>query len=83
MSRQFSGEDVYTVLVNTGNFRPVAVTGSHCKLEWVHPQGPGVERRVVTVPLTDPIPAGTLRSIADQAGAKDFDAFRRWIERNR
>lgn len=83
MTRQFSGEDVYTVLVNRGNFRPVSVTGSHCKLEWVHPDGPSVERRVVTVPLTDRLPIGTLQSIAEQAGANDFDAFCRWIDRNR
>jgi hypothetical protein len=34
------------------------------------------------VPLHDEVDMGTLRSIAEQAGAKDFDEFCAWIERN-
>jgi hypothetical protein len=29
------------------------------------------------------IPEGTLRNIADQCGAEDFDSFCEWIDRNR
>ena len=39
-----------------------------------------------TVPIPmgkDPIPQGTLRSIASQAGADDFDEFCRWIDQER
>ena len=42
------------------------------------------EKYSVTVVLgQDPIPQGTLRSIADQAGADDFDEFCRWIDQER
>jgi hypothetical protein len=36
----------------------------------------------VTVPAHDSIRIGTLRDIADDAGAEDFDAFCEWIDRN-
>jgi hypothetical protein len=36
----------------------------------------------VPVPLHDEVDMGTLRSIAEQAGARDFDEFCAWIERN-
>jgi hypothetical protein len=35
------------------------------------------------VPLHDEVDIGTVRRIAEQAGAKDFDEFCAWIERNR
>ena len=54
--------------------------GSHRKLVYVHPETN--EKRVVTVPMHDELATGTLRSIADQAGANDFDAFCEWIDRN-
>lgn len=41
------------------------------------------DARTVPVPLHDTISEGTLREIADQAGAKDFQAFKAWIDRNR
>ena len=38
----------------------------------------------VTIPMgKDPIPPGTIRSIAKQAGSQDFDKFCRWIDRER
>ena len=43
----------------------------------------GEDNRRVTVPLQDRIPIGTLRSIARQAGANDFESFCRWIDENR
>lgn len=48
-------------------------TGSHVKLEYVNSDTE--ERRYVIVPLHDDLRTGTLRSIADQAGANDCQAF--------
>lgn len=81
--RDFSGEDVYRVLVNQGNFTHVRTTGDHLILEWHPPPDHDTEPRRVTVPLHDSIPPGTLRSIAENAGAEEFDAFCRWIDRHR
>lgn len=78
--RQFSGEDVASVLIDNG-FYPVDRTGSHLKLRYEHPETGEV--RNVTVPLHGGIATGTLRNIADQCGAQDFDAFCEWIDRNR
>ena len=39
-----------------------------------------------TVPVAigyDPIPPGTLRTVASEAGANDLDEFCRWIDRER
>lgn len=78
--RQFSGEEVASVLIDNGYY-PVDRTGSHLKLRYEHPNTGEV--RNVTVPLHDEIATGTLRKIADQCGARDFDAFCAWINRNR
>jgi len=40
------------------------------------------DRRQVTVPPHDELRTGTLRDIAESAGANDFDAFREWVDRN-
>ncbi|MFW5918529.1 MAG: type II toxin-antitoxin system HicA family toxin [Haloferacaceae archaeon] len=82
-TRDFSGDDVIAVLCNVGPFRTVNVTGSHAKLRCDPPAHHNTEPRVVTVPRTDRIPIGTLQSIADQAGANDFEEFCAWIDRNR
>lgn len=37
VTRDFSGEDVYTVLVNVGNFEHVRTSGSHVIVEWTPP----------------------------------------------
>lgn len=50
-------------------------------MKYQHPETG--EKRTVTVPMHDRIKTGTLRDIADQAGARDFDEFCRWIDRNR
>jgi len=68
----YSSEDIVTALGNWG-FRRVDHTGSHVKLEYVDPNTG--EKRHVSVPMHDEIATGTLRSIADQAGATDFQAF--------
>ncbi|MFA9502604.1 type II toxin-antitoxin system HicA family toxin [Natrinema sp. H-ect1] len=68
----YSGRDIVRALGNWG-FRRVDQTGSHVKLKYVHPETG--ETRYVTVPLHDELAVGTLRSIAEQAGADDFQAF--------
>jgi predicted RNA binding protein YcfA (HicA-like mRNA interferase family) len=77
----FSGLETAKVLRNHG-YRPVGRTGSHLRLRWESPDTDEV--RVVTVPLKseDDIPTGTLRSIAEQCGATDFESWCRWIHEN-
>ena len=79
--RVFSGYDVLKVLVNVGGFEWRRTTGDHAQLYYEHPTN-AEDRRHVTVPLHDELKIGTLREIADCAGAKDFDAFCDWIDRN-
>jgi len=83
VSRDFSGDDVIKVLGNVGGFEWQRTTGDHVILTWFPPEGHETAPRTVTVPRHDRLDIGTLRSIADQAGAEDFDAFCAWIERNR
>ena len=71
------------MLVNKGNFQWVRTPGDHAILKWEHPDGPGVESRTVSVSLQDRVRTGTLRGIGEDAGAKDFDEFCKWIDRNR
>jgi len=78
----FSGYDVAKVLVNAGNFVWVRTAGDHAQLVYEHPTNPADVRRV-TVPLHDELATGTLRDIAESAGARDFDEFCAWIDRNR
>lgn len=79
--RTFSGYEVAKVLVNAGNFDWARTTGDHAQLVYEHPTNTDDTRRV-TVPLHDELRPGTLRDIADDAGAQDFDAFCAWIDRN-
>jgi predicted RNA binding protein YcfA (HicA-like mRNA interferase family) len=81
VTRDFSGEDVVKVLVNRGNFYRDRTTGSHAILRYTHPETG--EKRTVSVPMHDSITIGTLRNVARQAGAKDFEEFCKWIDRNR
>lgn len=69
--------------MNTGGFRHVRTTGDHLILRWNPPEDHDTEPRIVTVPLHDPVSIGTLRDIAEDAGADDFEAFCTWIDRNR
>ena len=71
------------MLVNKGNFSWVRTAGDHAILKWEHPDGLEIESRTVSVPLHDRVRVGTLRGIADDAGAKDFEKFCAWIDRNR
>lgn len=83
-TRDFSGEDVYTVLVNAGGFRHVRTTGDHLILRWDPPEShQDTDARVVTVPAHESVSIGTLHDIADDAGATDFDSFCEWIDDHR
>jgi predicted RNA binding protein YcfA (HicA-like mRNA interferase family) len=78
----FSGLDVTKVLVNAGGFEWRRTTGDHAQLYYEHPTNED-DHRQVTVPLHDELRPGTLRDIAESAGARDFDEFCEWIDRNR
>lgn len=79
-TRDFSGQDVVKVL-RKFNYRPVSRTGSHVRLRYEVPETSEV--RLVSVPMHDRIREGTLRNIADQCGAIDFDAWCAWIDDHR
>ncbi len=79
--RTFSGDEVIRVLVNAGGFEWRRTTGDHAQLYYVHPTNDD-DRRHVTVPLHGELRTGTLRDIAEQAGATDFQAFCEWVDRN-
>lgn len=79
--RTFSGAEVVKVLVNAGGFEWQRTTGDHAQLYYEHPTNEE-DRRRVTVPLHEELRPGTLRGIADDAGANDFDAFCEWVDRN-
>lgn len=68
----YSARDIIKALQKWG-YKQVDQTGSHVKLRYVH--GPTGEKRTVVVPLHDELATGTLRNIANQAGADDFQAF--------
>jgi predicted RNA binding protein YcfA (HicA-like mRNA interferase family) len=82
-TRDFSGEDIYRVLVNVGNFEHVRTTGDHLILRWGAPASHETADRTVVVPLHDSVSIRTLHDIATDAGAEDFDAFCRWIDEHR
>jgi predicted RNA binding protein YcfA (HicA-like mRNA interferase family) len=83
VTRDFSGDDVAKVLINVGGYEWVRTNGSHMILKWTPPEDHDTESRTVSVPRHDRIDTGTLRHIATQAGADDFDEFCKWIDRNR
>jgi len=83
VTRDFSGKEIVKVLCNKGNFWVDRIAGDHYILKWEHPDGSDVESRTVSVPYHDSVSIGTLHDIADDAGAKDFEEFCRWIDRNR
>lgn len=70
--RTYSGEEIIRAL-GKWRFRKVDQTGSHVKLRYVHPETG--EKRTVMVPLHDELATGTLKEIAYQAGAEDFQSF--------
>ena len=74
----FSGRDVVKAL-SKNRFVIVDRTGSHVKLRYEHPTNDD-DIRVVSVPQHDRIRTGTLRNIADQSGAEDFEKWCQWID---
>ncbi|KAA9404712.1 type II toxin-antitoxin system HicA family toxin [Haloarcula hispanica] len=78
--RDFSGREIAKVLINEWGFEPAGGHGSHRVLYYEHPDNPA-DRRRVTVPMHDSISTGTLRDIADQAGADSFQEFCREVNR--
>lgn len=81
--RDFSGRDVVKALTKN-RYRGVGRKGSHVQLRWDPPDDhDDTDPRTVTVPMHDSIDIGTLRSIADQTEADDFEKFCEWIDRNR
>lgn len=80
--RHFPGRDIVKVLTSHG-YRLVGREGSHVRLRWEPPAQHDAEVRLVTVPVGHEVGGDTLRNIADQCGADDFDAFCAWIDRNR
>ena len=79
-SPDLSGRDVVKALTKN-RFRIVDRTGSHVKLRYEHPTN-DEDIRVVSVPMHNRIKLGTLRNIAEQSGAEDFDAWVEWIDRH-
>lgn len=73
----FSGREIISVLRNFG-YAPKSRHGSHVRLRYENSNTGEV--RNVDVPMHDEVNIGTLRSIADQCEADDFDAWCRWID---
>lgn len=80
--RSFAGFEVAKVLVNAGGFEWRRTTGDHAQLYYEHPTNED-DRRHVTVPLHEELHTDTLRTIADDAGAVEFDEFCEWVDRTR
>lgn len=80
--RTFSGMEVVKVMVNSGIYAWVRTRGDHAILRWEPPDDHPTDARTVPVPLHDELDTGTLRNIAELAGARDFDRFCAWIDRN-
>lgn len=70
--RTYSGEQIAKAL-GKWNFKKVSQRGDHLKMRYVDPNT-GAKRTVI-IPLHDELATGTLRDIADQAGANDFQKF--------
>lgn len=81
-NKQFSGRDVVKVVVNSGIYNWDRTNGDHAILRWEPPDDHETDARTVPVPLHGTLDTGTLRSIEEQAGARDFETFCEWIDRN-
>ena len=68
----YSGQDIIKALGNW-RFKKVDQTGDHVKLRYIDPNTG--KKLTVIVPLHDELDTGTLKSIAEQAGADDFQKF--------
>lgn len=70
-------------MVDSGIYEWERTRGDLVILRWDPPEDHDAEARTVPVPLHDELAEGTLRDIADQAGAKEYQRFKSWIEQNR
>ena len=68
----FSDQAVTKVLIIAGGFERQRTIGNHTQLFCEYPTNDDDQRRV-TVLLDDELRTGTLRGIADSAGARDFE----------
>jgi predicted RNA binding protein YcfA (HicA-like mRNA interferase family) len=73
MARRTYSGDVIIKALGEWRFRRVDRTGSHVKPRYQDPNTG--EKRTESVPLHDELATGTLKSITEQAGAEDFQAF--------
>lgn len=80
--RTYSGDDVVSVLVNNGPYRLDRISGDHYILRWKPPEDHDSPARTVVIPQHDEISTGTLKSIGEQAGMKEFQRFLDWLDRN-
>ena len=77
MPAPYSSRELVNALTAMG-YQPVDRSGSHLKLRYVHPETEGV--RNVTIPMGKEISGDTLRNIADQCGADNFQRWCDWID---
>lgn len=80
MRTDFSGGEVVKALTKN-RFYIADRTGSHVKLRYEHPSNEN-DVQMVSFPMHDSINIGTLRNIADQSGAENFEAWCEWIDNN-
>ena len=73
----YSSRELVNALTEMG-YQPVDRAGSHLKLRYVHPKTGDI--RNVTIPMGREISGDTLRSIATQCGADDFQRWCDWID---
>ena len=73
----YSSRELVNALTEMG-YQPVDRAGSHLKLRYVHPETGDV--RTVTIPMGREISGDTLRNIATQCGANDFQRWCDWID---
>ncbi|MFB6352917.1 MAG: type II toxin-antitoxin system HicA family toxin [Halobacteriales archaeon] len=79
VTTDFSGRDSIKVLRTHGD-EITGRSGSHVQRRSVTD---GSTVRNVTVPLYDQLGVSLLRTIANQCGANDFQAWCEWIDRHR
>lgn len=72
-----SGREIVSVLTEFG-YQPVSRSGRHVRLRYETPDTEDV--RNVDVPMHREVTIGTRRSIADQCGARGFEAWCRRID---
>ncbi|MEZ3114533.1 type II toxin-antitoxin system HicA family toxin [Halobaculum sp. MBLA0147] len=78
----FSGDEVVSVMVGSGIYELDRISGDHAILVWNPPADHDADARTVPVPLHDELSEGTLREIGEQAGMRDFQRFKDWLDEN-